>query len=74
MSTINLRDIQGYSSHNFEINISSGSVLDIISELKLPSWFNSSSRPQNPEVGMVGFNVSDSSLEIYDGTDWLIAS
>lgn len=74
MSTLIVRDIQGYSANNFEINITSDSILDVVSELKIPTWNNSNLRPSTPEIGMIGFNIFDGAFEIYDGTKWLIAS
>lgn len=73
MSTLVVRDIQGYASNKYEVKIPSGNILDIISNLQLPTWNNDSSRPSIPERGMVGYNITSGALEIYDGSQWLSA-
>lgn len=69
MSTIIVRDIKGYSANNYNIKVSQNNILDIQSEMILPKW-DSSTRPNIPEVGMIGYNTESGNFEVYDGDIW----
>lgn len=70
MSTLNVHDIQGFSTYGNNVRLPNGHQLQIEGNLKLPSW-TTSTRPSSPEVGQIGFNSELARYEGYDGNDWV---
>jgi hypothetical protein len=64
----------GYYSINRNFFLDIGNKLSTqIARLRMPTW-GSDERPANPHEGEFGFNLSDNTLEIYDGTAWFAVS
>lgn len=66
MSNLIVNYINGVSSENYTVTIPNGNKLSINGELIIPSWSNSS-RPLDPEIGIIGYNISTEKFEIYLG-------
>ena len=69
MSTLQVRNIQGLSNFSNEVTLPSGHTLKIDGNLEVGSW-NNANRPNNPQVGYLGYNTEEEALEIYNGTEW----
>lgn len=69
MSILSLRDIQGIATYNNKVRIPLGHQLSFDGNLKVPIW-TTSTRPQSPDIGLIGYNTTDKVLEIYNGTEW----
>jgi hypothetical protein len=70
MSILSVHDLQGIAAYQNKIRVPSGHQLGFEGTLKIPVWTNST-RPQNLEVGTIGFNDQRKVVEIYNGTDWV---
>jgi hypothetical protein len=69
MSTLSVHDLQGFSTYSNTVRVPSGHKLSIDENLKIPVWTNAT-RPSSPETGMIGFNTTSGTSEVYDGTQW----
>ncbi len=58
---------------NSQILVDIGQGLSIVAGLLTISSWNTAGRPKNAKRGTFGFNSQTSSLEYWDGTDWLAA-
>lgn len=70
MSILSVHDLQGLSAFSNKIRVPSGHGLEFEGSLKLPVWTDAT-RPSPPETGMLGFNSTGGSVEIYDGNGWV---
>jgi hypothetical protein len=59
--------INGASDPNYNLTASSVTSTNLI----LPRWTDST-RPSNPEVGIIGYNTAIKATEVYTGTQWIV--
>lgn len=67
MSILTVRDIQGLAAYNNTVTIPSGHIFDVQGNLKVPT-FTTATRPSTSTVGLVGFNTTTSTVQIYTGS------
>jgi len=72
MSTLAVYNLEGISTQNNTVRIPAGHVFDVQGNLKIPT-FTTSTRPTTSTVGLVGFNTTTSTVQIFTGgtTGWI---
>ena len=61
-------------SKNSQLLVDLGPGLSLMLGLPRIEFWDTDTRPQKPKRGLIGFNTQTSSLEYYDGSDWLGAT
>jgi len=69
MSILSLRDLQGIVAYSNKVRVPSGHTLEFTGNLKIPVW-TTSTRPKSPETGMIGYNTTSLTVEIYANGSW----
>ena len=59
--------INGASDANYNLTVASVTSTNLI----LPQWIDST-RPLNPEAGIIGYNTANKATEVYTGTEWIV--
>ena len=66
MSILSVRDIQGIAAYNNTVRVPSGHIFDVQGNFKVPT-FTTATRPTTTTVGLVGFNTTTSTVQVYTG-------
>jgi hypothetical protein len=66
MSILSVRDIQGIAAYNNTVRVPSGHIFDVQGNFKVPT-FTTVTRPTTTTVGLVGFNTTTSTVQVYTG-------
>lgn len=69
MSILSLRDLQGINTYSNKVRVPSGHTLEFTGNLKIPVW-TTATRPSTPETGMIGYNTTIQTVEIYANGSW----
>lgn len=69
MSTLSLKNLQGITTYSNKISVPSGHQLSVDGNIKIPTW-TTATRPSTPDTGLIGYNTTTKSAEIYNGTAW----